>query len=103
MRRAIAIGGVSGLDAASITNLKMDGVGAFTFAVSPDAGFSVDVTDPVAAEARLRCRCHARNLRRKSHPLAVRSTSTKTGIGNHWSLSIGRRAVRDDARWGDNA
>lgn len=51
MRRAIITGGVSGLGAACATRLAADGVEVVTFDVSPDADFTVDVTDSVAVEA----------------------------------------------------
>lgn len=51
MRRAIVTGGVSGLGAACTTRLRADGVEVFTFDVSPDADFTVDVTDAAAVEA----------------------------------------------------
>lgn len=51
MRRAIVTGGVSGLGAACATRLRADGVEVFTLDVSPDADFTVDVTDAAAVEA----------------------------------------------------
>jgi len=54
MRRAIVTGGVSGLGAACTTRLRADGVQVFTFDVSPDADFTVDVTDAAAVEAAVK-------------------------------------------------
>ena len=51
MRRAIVTGGMSGLGAACATRLRADGVEVVTFDVSPEADFTVDVTDAVAVEA----------------------------------------------------
>ena len=51
MRRAIITGGQSGLGAACATRLRADGVEVFTFDVSPDADFTLDITDPAAVEA----------------------------------------------------
>jgi len=51
MRRAIITGGVSGLGAACATRLAADGVEVVTFDLSPEADFTVDVTDSAAVEA----------------------------------------------------
>jgi len=51
MRRGIVTGGMSGLGAACATRLRADGVEVVTFDVSPDADFTVDVTDADAVEA----------------------------------------------------
>jgi NAD(P)-dependent dehydrogenase (short-subunit alcohol dehydrogenase family) len=50
-RKAIVTGGMSGLGAACATRLKADGVEVFTFDVSPEADFTVDVTEAAAIEA----------------------------------------------------
>ena len=51
MRRAVITGGASGLGAACATRLKEDGVEVITFDLSPDADYSVDVSDSTAVNA----------------------------------------------------
>ena len=51
MRRAIVTGGQSGLGAACATRLRADGVEVVTFDVSPEADFTVDVTDEAQVKA----------------------------------------------------
>ncbi|MEQ1735492.1 MAG: SDR family NAD(P)-dependent oxidoreductase [Rhodoglobus sp.] len=51
MRRAIITGGQSGLGAACATRLRSDGVEVFTFDVSAEADYRVDITDPAAVGA----------------------------------------------------
>ncbi len=51
MRRAIITGGQSGLGAACATRLRANGIEVFTFDVSPDADFTVDITDEAAVAA----------------------------------------------------
>ena len=51
MRRAIITGGASGLGAACAARLREDGVEVFTFDVSSEADFAVDVRDAAAVEA----------------------------------------------------
>jgi NAD(P)-dependent dehydrogenase (short-subunit alcohol dehydrogenase family) len=51
MKRAIITGGQSGLGAACATRLRADGIEVFTFDVSPDADYSLDITDTDAVQA----------------------------------------------------
>lgn len=51
MRRAIITGGLSGLGAACATRLRADGVEVITVDLSPDADYSLDVSDSVAVTA----------------------------------------------------
>jgi NAD(P)-dependent dehydrogenase (short-subunit alcohol dehydrogenase family) len=53
MKRAIITGGQSGLGAACATRLRADGIEIITFDVSPDADFSVDVTDSESVAAAM--------------------------------------------------
>lgn len=50
-RRAVITGGSSGLGAAAATRLRADGVEVITFDRSPDADYTVDVTDAAAVAA----------------------------------------------------
>ena len=45
MKRAIITGGQSGLGAACAERLRADGIDVITFDISPEADYSVDVTD----------------------------------------------------------
>ena len=51
MRRAIITGGLSGLGAACATRLRADGVEVITVDLSPDADYSLDVSDSAAVTA----------------------------------------------------
>ncbi len=51
MRRAIITGGQSGLGAACAERLRSDGVEVFTFDISSEADYRVDITDPATVEA----------------------------------------------------
>ncbi len=51
MRRAIITGGQSGLGAACAARLRSDGVEVFTFDISSEADYRVDITDPATVEA----------------------------------------------------
>lgn len=48
MRRAIVTGGQSGLGEACIARLRREGIETFSLDLSPDADFSLDVSDPDA-------------------------------------------------------
>ncbi len=51
MRRAIITGGQSGLGAACAVRLRADGIEVVTFDMSPDADFTLDITDATAVSA----------------------------------------------------
>ena len=51
MKRAIITGGQSGLGEACATRLRADGVDVVTFDISPDADFTLDVSDSAAVDA----------------------------------------------------
>jgi len=51
MKRAIITGGQSGLGEACATRLRADGVEVVTFDISPDADFTLDVSDSAAVDA----------------------------------------------------